>query len=101
MLRPRGTPAQSSPENRQPSGEITVRVTAGAKRFAVDAPLDWQAERGSPVDSILIDPGQQFQEILGFGASFTDAACYMFNQLSLRPPRAIVPRILSPLGNGL
>jgi glucosylceramidase len=84
MLRPRGIPAQSSPENRQPSGEITVRVTAGAKRFALDAPLDWQSERGSPNNSILIDPGQQFQEILGFGASFTDAACYMFNQLSLR-----------------
>ena len=82
MLRPRATPAQSSPENHPPSGKITVRVTAGAKRFALDAPLDWQSEQGSPGDSIVVDPGQQFQEILGFGASFTDAACYMFNQLS-------------------
>ena len=96
MLRPRGTPAQSSPENRQPSGEITVRVTAGAKRFAVDAPLDWQAERGSPVDSILIDPGQQFQEILGFGASFTDAACYMLNQLSLRSRAQLFRELFHP-----
>jgi glucosylceramidase len=96
MLRPRATPAQSSPENRQPSGEITVHVTAGAKRFALDAPLDWQSEQGSPADSILIDPGQQFQEILGFGASFTDAACYMFNQLSLRSRAQLFRELFHP-----
>lgn len=33
----------------------------------------------------MIDPGMQFQDILGFGAAFTDAACYTLHQL---PPPA-------------
>ena len=63
-------------------GEIAVRVTSGTKRFAQEPPLRWQPERGSSADSIVVDPGRSFQEILGFGAAFTDAACYMFQQLS-------------------
>ena len=40
---------------------------------------------------ITLNPEQKFQEILGFGAAFTDASCYMFNQLSARCARAVVP----------
>ena len=39
--------------------------------------------RLSPSEAaIVLNPGKKFQTILGFGAAFTDAACYMFNQLS-------------------
>jgi glucosylceramidase len=48
------------------------------------------------VDSILIDPDRQFQEILGFGASFTDAACYMLNQLSLRSRAQLFRELFHP-----
>jgi glucosylceramidase len=33
-------------------------------------------------DVVEINPSKRLQPILGFGAAFTDAACYMFNQLS-------------------
>ncbi|MBV8834633.1 MAG: hypothetical protein JO108_35995, partial [Acidobacteriaceae bacterium] len=72
------TPAQSAPA----SGEIAVRVTAGAKRYAEERPLHWQSDQGPSAESVVLDPGKSFQEVLGFGAAFTDAACYMFNQLS-------------------
>ncbi len=66
-------------------GEIQVRVTAGTQRFASAPSLTWRPESGSWADSIVVDPGMQFQDILGFGAAFTDAACYMLHQL---PPAA-------------
>jgi len=61
--------------------EIAVRVTAGARRFAAESPLHWHPARDSSAEAIVVDPNRKFQEILGFGASFTDAACYMFNQV--------------------
>lgn len=66
-----------------PAGEIGVRVTAGARRYAEEKPLKWQPGQGGPAsDSIVLDPAKTYQEVLGFGASFTDASCYMFNQLA-------------------
>jgi glucosylceramidase len=64
-----------------PSGEIAVRLTHGTKRFVLAAPLKWQ--RTAPVsEAIILDPARTYQRILGFGGAFTDAACYMFNQLT-------------------
>lgn len=61
---------------------IDVRLTAGAKRFAQEPPLAWRATAGEPGNGTLVlDPAATHQEILGFGAAFTDAACYMFSQL--------------------
>jgi glucosylceramidase len=64
-----------------PSGEISVHVTSGQKRFAQESPVHWQRRPGSSADAIVLDPARKFQDILGFGAAFTDAACYMFAQL--------------------
>jgi glucosylceramidase len=100
LLQPRTASAQSAAENR-PLGEIAVRVTAGNKRFAPEASLRWQAERGSPEDSIFVDPSWGFQEILGFGASFTDAACYMFNQLSPASRTQLFRELFHPSEMGL
>lgn len=49
----------------------------------------------------MLDPGKQFQEMLGFGAAFTDAACYMFHQLpdSARDP--LLHELFHPAGMGL
>ena len=60
---------------------ITTRVTHGRERFAQGPTLKWGG--GTPVaETIKLDPTRRFQEIFGFGAAFTDAACYNFNQLS-------------------
>jgi len=66
-----------------PSGEIAVWVTSDKLRHAKTAPIAWKAASGKAgAKKIVIDPGKKYQEILGFGAAFTDAACYMFQQLS-------------------
>src|SRR5258708_30873025 len=65
-----------------PSGEIDVRLTAGTARFAPQAAIKWRAQSGVSGDSIRLDPSKTYQEVLGVGAALTEAACYMFNQLT-------------------
>jgi glucosylceramidase len=65
-----------------PSGEISVRLTAGAKRFAAEAPLKWQPVRDPAAPAVVLDPAKTYQDVLGFGASMTDASCYLLNQLA-------------------
>ncbi|CAN5233478.1 glucosylceramidase [soil metagenome] len=51
------------------------------KRFAPQAAaMAWTSSAPSAVN-IVINPKSQFQEILGFGAAFTDAACYTMNHM--------------------
>jgi glucosylceramidase len=79
-----------------PAGEIRVRVTAGEKqRYAQDASLHWRpAQAGS--GGIAVDSAQTFQEILGFGAAFTDSACYLFNQLAPEPRQELFHELFHP-----
>jgi len=64
-----------------PSGAIEVRQTAGAKRLAPEAPLQWRSARGSTAESVVLDSAQKYQEVLGFGAALTDSACYVIDRL--------------------
>ncbi|MGA8342647.1 MAG: hypothetical protein WB781_11995, partial [Candidatus Sulfotelmatobacter sp.] len=64
-----------------PAGDITVRVTSGKLRYASAESLTWRTGGKTAENAIVLDPSKKYQEMLGFGAAFTDAACYMFNQL--------------------
>src|SRR5215469_8820918 len=64
-----------------PSGAIDVRQTAGARRYEPQSPLRWRPARGSSAESVVLDPAQTYQQVLGFGAALTDAACYDLNRL--------------------
>jgi glucosylceramidase len=63
--------------------EIAVRVTSPEERFAAAPSITWAPSSKLPTpDCITLLPSVRFQEILGFGGAFTDATCYMFNQLA-------------------
>lgn len=96
-----GLRAQASVEPGNPSGEIRVRVTAGARRFAAAPALKWRPAHGSSAEAVVLDPGRSFQEILGFGAAFTDAACYMFHQLSAPAREELFKELFDPSEMGL
>lgn len=84
-----------------PEGGIQVRRTYAAKRYAQEAPLRWQ-DAGATIESaIRLDPGRTFQEALGFGASLTDAACYMINQLSPAAREQLLHELFHPSEMGL
>ena len=65
-----------------PSGEIDVRLTAGSARFAPQSSIKWRPQSAVSGDSVRLDPSKTYQEVLGVGAALTEAACYMFNQLT-------------------
>jgi glucosylceramidase len=84
-----------------PHGSIDVRLTAGSKRFSQEPALRWVAASGGADGAILLDPSKTYQEILGFGAAFTDAACYMINQLDPAVREHLFHELFDPAEMGL
>ncbi|MGC1967815.1 MAG: twin-arginine translocation signal domain-containing protein, partial [Candidatus Acidiferrales bacterium] len=65
--------------------EISVWVTSGEDRFATAPRANWSlasSTNEATTGQILLNPATKYQDILGFGGAFTDATCYMFNQLA-------------------
>jgi glucosylceramidase len=67
----------TSPANSQ----IAVWVTSDDRKHQAAPALQWKTSGATAADRIQIDPDKKFQEVLGFGGAFTDAACYTFNRL--------------------
>ena len=84
------------------AGEIAVWVTSDNRHLARAESLAWHTSAGKPgKDAIMLDPGKQFQEMLGFGAAFTDAACYMFQQLPDSAREQLFHELFHPAEMGL
>jgi len=49
----------------------------------------------------VLDPSKTYQEILGFGAAFTDGACYMLNQLEPAVRERLFHELFDPAEMGL
>ena len=83
-----------------PSGEIAVRVTGGELRYQAQPSLVWKA--GAAGDNVIeLNPDKTFQEMLGFGAAFTDAACYTFNRLEPSVREKLFHELFHPSEMGL
>lgn len=65
-----------------PPGNLSLWITDGTQRLKRAPSVVWQSATGSSAqDTVVLDPDKKFQEILGFGAAFTDASCFIFNRL--------------------
>jgi glucosylceramidase len=81
---------------------ISIWVTSGDERFAPAPPATWSTSSAAPgADQIQLNPGVKFQEILGFGGAFTDAACYTFNQLAPPAREQLFHEMFHPSETGL
>lgn len=83
------------------SGEISVWVTDDHERCAKAPSIAWR--QGSPGPSgaaITLRPEEKCQPILGFGAAFTDAACYTFNRLDGAERAKLFHQLFDPSGMG-
>jgi glucosylceramidase len=79
--------AMAVPGNETPNlgAQISIWVTSGEERFTAAPRAFWGPAPKTPgAEQIQLDPSKKFQDILGFGGAFSDAACYTFNQLA--PP---------------
>ena len=89
------------PSDHGASDDIQVRVTAGTRRLAAAPSLSWHRETGSRADCIAVQSDTTYQNVLGFGAAFTDAACYLFHQLSPDPRNELFRDLFHPSKIGL
>ena len=82
--------------------EISVWITDEKRRFERTSALAWrQASRQRSAETITLNPEKTFQQILGFGAAFTDASCYMFQQLSADSRQQLFHELFHPSELGL
>jgi glucosylceramidase len=73
-------------------------VTSKSKRFEETTAPHWQNARADSETGISIDLGQRYQEMLGFGAAFTDASCYLFDRMEPRNRAALLAELFGPAG---
>jgi len=63
-----------------PQTEVTDK---SGKRLATGAEIAWtKVAKRAPAADLTVDPAKPAQTILGFGAAFTDAACFTLSRLS-------------------
>jgi len=91
-------PSSAAPEPQ--AGEITVRMTGGSKRYEAQPSLAWKSGAAG-ANVIELNPAKKFQEMLGFGAAFTDAACYTFNRLDTSAREQLFHELFHPSEMGL
>jgi glucosylceramidase len=98
-----GFPALTSFDSANPApGEISVWVTHQKQRFTRTASLSWKRTTGAPErETITLNPKKKFQKILGFGAAFTDASCFLFSQLPPEARQRLLHELFHPSELGL
>jgi glucosylceramidase len=79
-----------------PADEIQAWTTTKTKKFEKVAAPRWRA--GGTDVAIRIDPAQRSQQVLGFGAAFTDASCYLFSKLTVQERKALLAELFGPSG---
>jgi glucosylceramidase len=85
-----------------PAGDIEVWVTAGGKRCARFSSISWRpAPEAHSAQTVVLHPEKRFQDVLGFGAAFTDASCYTFNRLDPEAREELFREIFHPSQMGL
>lgn len=95
-------PEDSTAKTYPAMGSLKVWVTDEHRRISVAPAVDWaEAQAETESDTIVLHPEKKHQEILGFGAAFSDASCYMFNQLSPAARAELFHTLFDPSEMGL
>ncbi|MGA9470810.1 MAG: glycoside hydrolase family 30 beta sandwich domain-containing protein [Terriglobales bacterium] len=102
-------PAEASAAADAPGAEpstknspISIWTTSGEDHYVAAPQVTWHPASGPPgADLVELNPSVKFQEILGFGGAFTDAACYTFNRLTPQKREQLFHELFHPSEMGL
>jgi glucosylceramidase len=78
------------------SGPVKVWATFRDQRHQESAPLAWKPVSDVSGDAIVLNPAEARQEMLGFGAALTDAACYVLSRLADAERQALLQELFAP-----
>jgi len=96
-----GTVNISSAVPESVTGQIGVIVTGGQLRCHPEPSISWKSAANPAGAVIELNPRKKYQEILGFGAAFTDAACYTMNRLEPAEREKLLHELFHPAAMGL
>ena len=89
-------------DTKAPASDISVWLTNAKQRFAAGKPIAWQPAPPTPApDAIQLVATNKFQDILGFGGCFSDAACYVISQLHEPAREKLLHEMFHPSEMGL
>jgi len=76
---------------------LNVWVTNASGRISPASPVNWHAAQTINADrTVVLYPERKKQQMLGFGAAFTDASCYLFNSLKPEVRTQLFHKLFSP-----
>ena len=87
--------ASASSLFQEPRGAASVFVTDKTREFAGAGTMQWSSAPAA-ANEIVLDAASTFQPLLGFGAAFTDAACWTFNRLAAADRAALFHKLFAP-----
>jgi glucosylceramidase len=94
--------ALTSPGDAPPSSKISIWTTDDQQRLKRGSDISWQAASSAPGKEVIaLEPQKKRQTILGFGAAFTDAACYTLSQLPHTEREKLLHELFDPAEMGL
>src|ERR1700675_3102591 len=71
------------------ANKVRAWCTSKDRKFEEIKAPDWRATPAEPLSAIQIDASKQYQDILGFGAAFTDSSCYLFSQMPAKARQSL------------
>lgn len=86
----------ASQAERKPMSKVRMWVTTDTKKCQEVDSLQWTEEMGQEGSTIRVIPGTTFQTILGWGAHFTDAACWVISQMAEKAREALLFELVDP-----
>jgi len=82
--------------DKAPTGQIRRWVTTADKKCQEVEPLSWRRGWSDKNPTIRILPDITFQTILGWGAHFTDSACWVISQMAEKAREALLFELIDP-----
>jgi glucosylceramidase len=82
----------------RPPARTRAWVTSQDRRMEEIKPPVWRTVSAESAAGIHIDTTKHYQEIMGFGAAFTDASCYLLAALDEQKRSALLNDLLGPNG---
>lgn len=83
-----------------PKGTVRAWITNASQKHTALPELRWTSAKGN-AETIVVDPAAEYQSVLGFGAAFTDAACYTFSRLDAKGRSELFHTLFHPSELGL
>jgi glucosylceramidase len=74
------------------------RTSKDEKFQPIQSPPQWETWTEASPTAIHLDPSTVYQEVLGFGAAFTDASCYLFHSMTPQNRKSLLSELLGPEG---